>query len=291
MTSCSPRPSGRRTGRPFRNAARRVAAPTSAPQNTETRAAGFTLIELLASIAILIVIVTMMGRIFTESDRAWTLGTNRSDNNLAGRAALDMMAHDLQYAVADRILTFASQKDRYDLESYGFENDEVSFASIENDSSDGTRAAREVFFYVRENPAGSKRYELMRGYYSSALTDPATSASHCYFNPNWYKNTSEGGVGRPGSSRFIAKNVAGFAVFARTPTGALVRDYDSTDAAYSNRLPGYVDIAIELLNDRDARQAADLQLRGLPYTNFVSDRVVRHVTRVYFENRDGYKER
>ena len=282
--------------RPSRCAAtpkRPFAAPVipNAARDLVSRAAGFTLIELLASITILIVIVTMLGRIFTESDRAWTLGTNRSDNNLAGRAALNMMAHDLQYAVADRLLTFSCQKDRYDLSSYGFENDEVCFVSIENDSSDGARAVREVFFYVRENPPGSKRYELMRGYYSDALTDPGTAPLHCYFNPNWYKNTSDGGAGRPGSSRFIAKNVAGFAVFARTPDGTLVRDYTSSDTAYSNRLPGYVDIAIELLNDRDARQAADLQLRGLPYTNFVADRVVRHVTRVHFDNRDGYKER
>jgi hypothetical protein len=231
----------------------------------------------------------MLGRIFTESDRAWTLGTNRSENNLAGRAALSMIAQDLQHAAADKQLTFKTQKDRYDLESYGFENDEACFVSIENDSSDGQRAAREVFFYVRENPPDSKRYELMRGYYSSAITSAAPS--HCYFNPNWYKNPSDGGAGRPGDSRFIAKNVAGFAVFARKPDGKLTRDYLSSTPAYSNRLPGYVDVAIELLNDRDARQAADLQLRGMPVTNFVAARVVRHVTRVYFNNRDGYKER
>jgi prepilin-type N-terminal cleavage/methylation domain-containing protein len=253
--------------------------------------AAFTLIELLAAVTILVIIVTIMGRIFTESDRAWTLGTIRSDNNLAGRAALSMIAHDLQYAVADKTLTFIAQKDRYSLTSYGFENDETCFVSIENDSSDGNRAAREVFYYVRENPAGSKRYELMRGYYSSALSDAASASSHCYFNPNWYKNTADGGVGRPGTSRFIAKNVAGFAVFARKPNGQLIRDYYSGTPAYTNRLPGYVDVCIELLNDRDARQAADLQLRGLSYTNFVADRVVRHVARVYFTNRDGYKER
>ena len=51
----------------------------------------FTLIELLASISILMVIVTIVGVVFTESDRAWTLGTNRSDNNLAARAALIMI--------------------------------------------------------------------------------------------------------------------------------------------------------------------------------------------------------
>lgn len=255
------------------------------------RARGFTLIELLASIAILVVIVTMLGRIFTESDRAWTLGTNRSDNNLAGRAALGMLVHDLQYAIADKQITFMAQKDRYNLKSYGFENDEVSFVSIQNDSEDGFRAAREIFYYVRENPPASFRYELMRGYYSDAISAPTSAASHCYFNPNWYKNTADGGVGRPGSSRFIAKNVAGFAVFARKPDGKLTRDYYSGAPAYTNRLPGYVDVCIELLNDRDARQAADLQARGLSYTNFVKDRVVRHVARVYFNNRDGYKER
>ena len=75
-------------------------------------AGGFTLIELLSAMAILIMIVTMMTRIFVESERAWQLGVGRAEINTEGRAALNMIAHDLQYAVADNVLTFAMGRDR-----------------------------------------------------------------------------------------------------------------------------------------------------------------------------------
>ena len=258
----------------------------------------FTLIELLASISILMVIVTIVGVVFTESDRAWTLGTNRSDNNLAARAALSMISHDLQYAVADDVLTFATRKDRWAISTFEFDCDETCFVSIQHDSSDDNRAAREVFYYVREAPADSRRYELMRGYYSGALL--TAPDDHCYRKRDWYEGS------RPGSSRFIVKNITGFAVYVPNPTdGELTRDYYSAAelAGYadsSNRVPEYADICIEILPDREARQAADLWKRaeasGSPALldrakEFVRDKSTRYATRVYFHNRDGYKER
>jgi len=262
----------------------------------------FTLIELLASISILMVIVTIVGVVFTESDRAWTLGTNRSDNNLAARAALSMISHDLQYAVADDVLTFATRKDRWDISTFDFGCDETCFVSIQHDSSDDNRAAREVFYYIREAPADSRRYELMRGYYSGALL--TAPDDHCYGNREWYEGS------RPGSSRFIVKNITGFAVYVPGADGELTRDYYSYPGSpefdssihITNRVPEYADICIEILPDREARQAADLWMRaeaaGAPPSalfdrakEFVRDKSTRYATRVYFHNRDGYKER
>lgn len=260
----------------------------------------FTLIELLASITILIIIVTIVGVVFTESDRAWTLGTNRSDNNLAARAALSMISHDLQYAVADDVLTFVTRKDRWDISTFDFDCDETCFVSIQNDSSDGDRASREVFYYVREEPADSRRYELMRGYYSDALL--TAPADHCYGNREWYEES------RPGSSRFIVKNVTAFSIFVPGIDGELTRDYYSNpdDPDFDptihipDRVPEYADICIEILPDREARQAADLWKRAEASGSaalferakeFVRDKSTRYATRVYFHNRDGYKER
>lgn len=268
-----------------------------------TRRGGFTLIELLASVGILVIIVTMVGVIFTESDRAWTLGTNRAENNLAGRAALNMIAHDLQYAVADDILTYVNRKDRKDMSTFGFDCDEVCFVSIQNDSSDpdplDRRAAREIHYWVQEQPTNSHRYELRRGYFSSAiLTAPA---SHSYHSKTWYEPPTLGGAGRPSANYFVAKNVVGFAVYAPDYDGTLTREFYS-DAAIeidgtnnSDRLPTFVDVCLELLNDREARQAAELWGRGPAWEvaakEFVRNNAVRHVTRVHFHNRDGYKER
>jgi uncharacterized protein (TIGR02599 family) len=118
---------------------------------------GFSLIELLAAMAILMVIVVMMTTIFSNSDRVWDMGTGRANNCSDGRAAMNMMAHDLEYAVADDILTFvidygpASQNavGRSDLTTYGFTNSEVCFVSFEqNLPEDAGRTAREVHYYV-----------------------------------------------------------------------------------------------------------------------------------------------
>jgi uncharacterized protein (TIGR02599 family) len=77
-----------------------------------TRRGGFTLIELLASMAILMVIVWVLAAIFRESDRAWAMGTGRVDNNMEGRALIQMIANDLQYAICDENMTFIIQDER-----------------------------------------------------------------------------------------------------------------------------------------------------------------------------------
>lgn len=262
-------------------------------RTTETRRGrgGFTLIELLSAVAILIIIVTMLGVIFTESDRAWTLGTNRSDANLAARAALDMIAHDLQYAVADSLLTFICTNDQDGLATYDFPCNQLTFVSIENDSSDGNRAAREVYYFVRPMDADTNRFELVRGYYSGSII--SSSANHCYFNRDWCAPWSPDCLPRPNKtiSRHIAKNVAGFAVYAPNVDGDITQTYYSGDPTNNNRLPEYVDVCIEMMADRVARQAADLRLRGLDYADFVDRNAMRYSTRVYFHNRDGYRER
>lgn len=276
---------------------------------------GFTLIELLSAIAILMVIVTIVGMVFTESDRAWTLGTNRSEMNLAGRAALGMLAHDLQYALADRTLSFAVATNstvlgRTPPTSYGFKNSDLSLVSLSEDvsgvapaDSSKYRAVKEIHYYMLRDPEATNRvsYVLMRGFWDTQMVATATAGVHCYNNVNWYK-TGGGNPGLPGNGRFIAKNVSAFSVYVpdnnpASPTrGTLVREYLSTTAANSNRLPEFVDICLELMTDREARQAGRMSMpgSGVPaaeLASFINKNVVRYTTRVYLHNRDGYKER
>jgi prepilin-type N-terminal cleavage/methylation domain-containing protein len=251
---------------------------------------GFTLIEILAAVAVLFVLVGIVGAIFTESDRAWNLGTGRAMNNNEGRAALNMIAHDLQYAVADDRLTFHMGPDR-DLAAakkpYGYTNlTEICFVSMEHDSSgtDTPRTAREIHYYVREEPntkstlgTSYTSYELVRHYWSSEIVNDASN--HCYFNANWYK-TGGSNPGRPTAGGPIAANVVGFSVFAPGATNK----YDSID--YTNQLPQYVDIYLELLNERDAAEAAKASDR-----NYIERATRRYATRIYFHNAPGYRIR
>ncbi len=258
---------------------------------------GFTLIELLAAISILVVIVTMVGMIFAESDKAWTTGTQRVDKNMSGRASLNLIAHDLQYVVVDDIITMNVGLDRYTpaSDSYEFANSELTFASLNNDPTDASvpeRAVREMFYYVRENPDVDDMYQLMRGYHSDEILDDP--AEHCYQNPGWCTDPDDGmgGLNRAGiAAQVVCENVSGFAVYAADPWvstfeegSSMLRSFYSAD--YSNMPPPYVDVCLELLNDRPARQIAELIDSGASYTNILQKNVTRFTTRVYLQNWD-----
>lgn len=255
---------------------------------------GFTLIELLASMTILMIIVWMMATIFTETDRAWNVGTGRAANNTEGRAALQLIKHDLQYAVADDILTFQMGLDRNSVEPFGFACDEICAVSIQHDSSEtnAVRAAREIHYYVRPTTNAMGRYELARGYFGPVISG-AQYLNHCYHNRNWWQ--TGGGAGRP-AGQIIAENVVGLAFYCPNPANPteMIRAYDSADAVNMDQLPPYLDVLLEVLNDREAEQAEQMIASGLPdqtVREFVEKNLRRHSTRVYFQNRHGYRSR
>lgn len=222
---------------------------------------GFSLLELLCSMAILMVIVLMVSTIFAESDRTWTLGTNRADNNATGRAAVNMIANDLEYAVADKMLGFRMRPDPNAINpNYGFANSEICFVSLQNNcASNSTRTALEMAYYVEATnsaPPYGARLELKRAYYDSQIV--IAPGQHCYGTNTWFDQT-KGGAGRPAVNvvganvGLLAQNVTGLGFYG--PGGASF--YDSTDPSSSNtfnRLPPFVDIWLEILNDRPAAQ-------------------------------------
>jgi prepilin-type N-terminal cleavage/methylation domain-containing protein len=249
--------------------------------------AAFSLIELLASLAILLIIVGILGMIYIHFDKAWTQGTGKADCNTTGQASLNIISRDLEHAVADDILTFAMQPDRYTNRSYGCWNDEICFVSMESTNllaGATNRTALEVQYWVR-NAGG--RYELVRGCLTNDIALPTTSLANCYWNTNWYKDASQGGVGRPGNAAVVAENVAGVSFIA---PGETVSGYEST--AHTNRLPEYVDICLELLDETSAKQAAQLSAADPTYVaDFAERKIRRYTTRVFFENRSGYRMR
>lgn len=263
----------------------------------------FALIELLAAVTILMIIVGMMVLVFTEAERCWTIGTGRAENNSIGRAALTAMAHDLQYAVTDSNITFVMRQDRNGLTAYGFENDEICFVSLQHDSSGSARrTAREVHYYLREDSKRPGTYQLRKGYFSKDIHDESDNSpadgypdykSHSYWNRTWYETggtsaeSGAGNPGRPSAGGYLADNAASLAFFARDSSGMISRDYFSDDPANSNRLPEYVDVFLEILNKRDAIRAAGMS--GAAQKAFVDRNARRYTTRVYFQNRQGYR--
>lgn len=261
----------------------------------------FTLIELLASIAILMMIVSIMGVIFAESDRAWRLGTARADVNMEGRAAVNAIANDVQYALADNILTFITRVDNTrsggEMKSYGFTNSELCCVILQGDAESGAnRSARQVYYWVREmtendNQDGTPlgRFELMRT--EITTFDGTNSATHAYKDKHWYND--EGNRSSFLGRGAIAENVAAVAFYAPDNSGTLVRDYNSE--SFGNRLPAFLDIVVSVLSDEDAERASDLSRRFGPESakvgQFIERNARRYTSRVYFQNRAGYKVR
>ena len=268
---------------------------------THSKKRAFTLIELLAAVSILVVIVTIVGIIFAESDKAWTTGTQRVQKNMSGRAAINLITHDLQYVLVDDLITMNVGFDRNSptSDSYDFVNSELTFASLNNDpteSSDPERAVREYFYYVR--PTTDYRYQLMRGYCSGSIL--SASDDHCYKNIEWCLDDDDfDGISRSLiSAQVVCENVSAFAVYVRDPSISIfdeslppnmLREYYS----YSNAPPPYLDICLELLSEKAAKQIADIESISPPLPDeddivedILEKNVTRFTARVYLQNWD-----
>ncbi|MDA1088505.1 MAG: prepilin-type N-terminal cleavage/methylation domain-containing protein [Verrucomicrobia bacterium] len=298
--------------------------PPAVPQPPESLTAlrAFTLIELLAAITILMLIVSMLVTIFAQSDRAWRVGTGRADTNTEGRAAINAIVQDLEYAVADDLISFIMRPDverpEGDNISYSYTNSEISFVSMLENASPQKRNAEEVHYWVRPSTTDDGniaakslgRYQLMRtkvNTYEKPLAG-APKDRKAYNNQlsgssAWYmRNGDNGGRNNETNRGVLAENITALAFYAPPATsgGPPRLTYDSTDAANSNQLPLYVDVVLELLSDEDAQRAAQLESRaaqsGNPQlkqqmVNFVDKNSRRYTTRVYFQNRAGYRKR
>jgi hypothetical protein len=266
------------------------------------RADGFSLIGMLSVIAILATIVSLMASLFAGTNSVWRRGTGQAGAEAAGRAALGKMAHELQYAVADPILSF-TVTDRLETVSYGFENNEVYFLSLQEDQEDAARtnrACREIAYWVRPmSGRSSNLFELVRG--CREITGLSNAPpDNCYWNREWFAfmpPTEE-------ESAVLARNVAGLRFLAWNSKADLDRYYDSRkqgdrlplyryydSRTQGDRLPLFLDVYLELVPGDAARQIADLANRGLDFTGRVERAAQRFTTRVYFQNRDGYRQR
>jgi len=271
------------------------------------RRAGFSLIEILAAMAILMMIVVIMGIIFRDTNRSWALGTSRVLNTTTGRAAIDMIAQDLQYAVADDLLTFYAGPERQEgsiTAPFGGSKakfHEISFVSLQNNlkrdsSGNPLRTAFEVSYFVKADPANPNRYQLRRTVAKGSIA--SNPDAHCYKDPDWY-DTRLSGFSAPA----LADNVACLQFHCvSTNSGGQTQtftEYDSTRPPHANLLPQYVDIYLEILDDRAAKQLADMarmQARGInpqpqggSMEAFLEQNIKRYTKRVFFRNRDGYK--
>lgn len=269
--------------------ARRIDTDASCPNgHTPAMRSAFTLVELLGAMTVLLLILSIMATLLGESGRLWRMGTDRNRHLSGARATLDMIATDLQQAVANSNLVFyitssfqdpPNQDDPFEI--LGFPCDEIFFYRIvATPRTPADRSIERVWYGAdleTDRNGRIREGRLIRK--TQAL--PADATPPVWPELSWPDPTPqeiEAALGDLAAARPapLLDRLAGIRFSAEMPDGTAFYPPDdgTLSAAYTNALPAYVDIYLELLTPAEIRRAA-----GLP-PNRQADFVDRHVIRL-----------
>ena len=285
------------------------------PPRFAARRHGFTLIELLSAMSILVVIVLLMSRVFTESTNIWQLGARRVTAATEGRVIMDFLVREMSMAIADDIVTFKLNSDQdifwvppghtpQTFNTYGAQNDEVAFVAMTRPGSSGWRRTANQFVYFvapmldMDSQEIPNRYRLVRTRRTTTLYNTIENREAGPYgrphmprgNPTWWHEMDpdwqETGSPALRALETIAENVAAFEVWAYSEERDQYRfSYDSMEEG--DMLPLWVDIYIEMLGEADAERAALLwDADENEASRFVENNARRYTARVFFPNRE-----
>ncbi len=117
------------------------------------RSSGFSLLELIAAMTILVIVIGILGRIVTDTQRVWRHGADRARITASARAAFAMLEEDLSAAVANSNLVFHLENDE--------QGSSLSFYRLMIRSEPSTnRAIRQVRYHVESNALIRTWYDL-----------------------------------------------------------------------------------------------------------------------------------
>lgn len=244
----------------------------------------FTMVEILVSIAILMIMVLIITRIFIGLNAVWDTGTETTETANTAWSALGMMRFDLEHAVADSTLRFIVRQNRELTDLFYTEPQEISFASLQYHVASTARAVREIMYWIRENPNYPGTYQLMRGYRELPANLQTNTPENCYWNPDWYTNDYPTEIG------ILADHVTGFRLLVATnPSGELFATYDS--AMNNGNLPYSIDICLELQNKSTSLRSAGMIQQTNKCLELIEKHAQRFGIRVGFPNRIGYSRK
>jgi len=133
--------------------------------NRALRSRGFTLIEVLVSMAVLVVLLLALTRMFVEAANITKRGTTMLMRNSMAATAIETILQDIEGMVVNERLACKFKADTTDTGGFGF--DEAWFITTSGDQDD-SRAYQIVHYYVTNsltiNSLGAPyvRFQLMR---------------------------------------------------------------------------------------------------------------------------------
>lgn len=266
--------------------------------NSSSRS-GFTVIELLSAMAVLIFVVMMMTRIFTETTSIWTRGTRQVQSAAEGRAIMDFIVKDMTQAIADDVVTFkmsSGDTSLYSADVYDERTDEVCFVGlVRSGDSYYKRTGNQFVYFVapmldENSDPIPNRYRLSRVRRTRSMFLTSNNrADSAYDNRNWWQKMPpdyyEQNISGLHAIETIAENVAALEFWAYNKAGSLVADYNSADE--DDLLPLWVDVYLELLSEDDAIKVAALwDGDESAAKELIARSAKRYTTRVFFPNRE-----
>lgn len=218
--------------------------------NTGAGKRGFTLIEVLAAMAVLVVLILALTRMFVEASGITRRGMTAVERNSAGETAMETLLQDTEGMAVNERLGCYAKADVSDKNGFGF--DEIYFVTTSGDQDDG-RAYQLMHYYVTNSVATSAtgaqyvRFQLFREMWILAVADDygldvmsTNKASGVgYPQVQWWKYgldkmTSSGGY-PIGERNMLADNVVRFDIYALGWDGkewmsdnANLQEFDST---------------------------------------------------------------
>jgi len=201
---------------------------------------GFTLIEVLVSMAVLVVLLLALTRMFVAAADITQRGTTALMRNSTGETALETLLQDAEGMVVNERLACYVEADTADTGPNGFGFDDVWFISTSGDQDDDI--PYEYFHYYVTNSistnalgAAYMRFKLMKDRMIFAVGDAAPNSFYALDSGNaqWWQDARVSGT--YWDSQILADNIVRFDIYCTGWDGTAwmggnsgIQQFDST---------------------------------------------------------------
>lgn len=248
-------------------------------KRSKTSVRGFTLVEVLASMAVLVVLVLALTRMFVTATNITRSGTSSLMRNSTGETTMETLLQDAEGMVVNDRLACYVQADTTDAGTDGFGFDDVWFISTSGDQDDDL--PYEYFHYYVTNtlsttPQGAPymRFDLVKARMIFAVADARFLYALDPDDTQWWQKAADFSS-LVWDQQVLADHVVRFDIYCTGWDGqgwmggfSGIHEFDSTrgpngDARYKNIPPAAFDIYLQITSPDVAMEAGMALVDGV----------------------------